>query len=94
MLLGLNAKWKVNQHNTVYGQVMLDEFIISEVRAGNGWWGNKQGIQFGLKSSDLMGVKSLNFHTFLNLIQLIDSKPINRFIPVVLICFSMGWYIN
>jgi hypothetical protein len=69
VLLGLNARWKVNRHNTVYGQVMLDEFIISEVRAGNGWWGNKQGIQIGIKSSDLFAVRSLNFQTEFNFVR-------------------------
>ena len=39
VLLGLNAKWKLNKHNTLYTQFMLDEFIIDEVKSGRGWWG-------------------------------------------------------
>ncbi len=66
VLLGITARWKVNRHNTLYAQAMLDEFIIDEVRAGNGWWGNKQGFQIGLKSADLFGMKSLNFQSEFN----------------------------
>lgn len=69
VLLGINAKWKVNRHNMFYGQVMLDEFILSEVKAGNGWWGNKQGLQGGFKSTDVLGVKSLNFQTEINYVR-------------------------
>lgn len=65
-LLGLNARWKINGKNILYGQLMLDEFLIDEVRAGDGWWGNKQAFQLGLKSFDLFRVKSLNFQTEVN----------------------------
>ena len=69
VLLGLNVKWKINRHNTLYTQVMLDEFFLSEVREGRGWWGNKQGVQFGFKSSDLFRFKNLNFQTEFNLVR-------------------------
>ncbi len=69
VLLGLNARWKINGQNTIYSQVMLDEFLLSEVRAGNGWWGNKQGLQFGFKSSDIFKIKSLNFQTEYNFVR-------------------------
>ena len=68
-LLGLNLRWKINRHNTIYSQVMLDEFILGEVRAGNGWWGNKQGLQFGYKSSDIFELKNLNFQTEFNFVR-------------------------
>jgi hypothetical protein len=48
---------------------MLDEFILDEVLAGNGWWGNKQGLQFGFKSSDIFAIKSLNFQTEYNFVR-------------------------
>ena len=34
VLLGSNVRWKINQQNTLYGQVMLDELLLDEVRAG------------------------------------------------------------
>ncbi len=69
VLLGLNAKWKINKHNTVYTQFMLDEFIIDEVKSGKGWWGNKQGIQFGFKSANLFKIKSMNFQSEINMVR-------------------------
>jgi hypothetical protein len=59
VLLGLNFKVLLNSRNVLYGQVMLDEFLLANVRAGNGWWANKQGIQAGFKSTDVFGVKNL-----------------------------------
>lgn len=69
VLLGLNTRWKINGHNTIYSQIMLDEFLLSEVRAGKGWWGNKQGLQLGFKSSDIFATKSLNFQTEFNFVR-------------------------
>lgn len=36
-----------------YSQLMLDEFKLSEIKAGNGWYANKQAFQLGLKSYNL-----------------------------------------
>ena len=59
VLMGFNAKYKLSNRTTVYGQLLLDEFLIKEVRAGKGWWANKQGWQVGMKSFDLFGIKNL-----------------------------------
>jgi hypothetical protein len=32
-----------------YGQVLIDDFLLSAVRENNGWWSNKYGFQLGLK---------------------------------------------
>lgn len=48
VLLGLSFAAKLKRH-TLYGQLMLDEFLLAEIRAGNGWWANKYGIQLGVK---------------------------------------------
>lgn len=48
VLLGasLTARW--NQH-TFYGQLILDEFLLSEIKAKSGWWANKYGAHLGAK---------------------------------------------
>jgi hypothetical protein len=48
VLLGasFSAKWK--QH-TAYGQLIIDEFLLSEIKAKSGWWANKYGVQLGVK---------------------------------------------
>ncbi len=59
VLLGINAKILINSRNLLYGQLMLDEFLLANVKSGKGWWANKQGIQAGFKSFDVFGVKNL-----------------------------------
>ncbi|MFT5336839.1 MAG: hypothetical protein ACJAY8_000444 [Sphingobacteriales bacterium] len=46
-LVGLAARWKVHRKIKLYGSFLLDEFLLSEIKAQNGWWGNKFAIQAG-----------------------------------------------
>lgn len=68
-LLGANLKFKINPRNIIYAQVMLDEFLLDEVRAGKGWWANKQGLQLGVKSYSIFKIKNLNFQTEFNYVR-------------------------
>lgn len=52
VLLGLNTSFKFNKNHTVYAQVILDEFLLKEIKAKNHWWGNKYGFQLGYKSNN------------------------------------------
>ena len=36
----------------VYSQLLLDDFLLSAIRARNGWWANKYGINLGLEVSN------------------------------------------
>ena len=47
-LLGLQLAAKYKGH-TLYGQFVLDDFILAEYRARTNWWGNKYGGQAGVK---------------------------------------------
>jgi hypothetical protein len=35
---------------TFYGQLVVDEFSLEEIRKKSGWWANKYGVQAGVKS--------------------------------------------
>jgi hypothetical protein len=61
--LSLKASFK---NMTVYSQVVLDEFLLSEIRARSGWWANKFGLQLGVqgKISD-----NLNYRVEGNLVR-------------------------
>lgn len=48
-LLGMDASFKATSSVLVYGQFLLDEFLLSAFRDGNGWWGNKWAAQLGVK---------------------------------------------
>jgi len=65
-LMGLNLSVIVGKHSAFYGQIILDEFKFSEVTAGNGWAGNKQGFQLGYKNYYLFGLKNLYFQSEYN----------------------------
>ncbi|KAA3440777.1 hypothetical protein [Rufibacter hautae] len=66
-LLGFDFKWNIYNRVQLYGQAVLDEFLISELRAGNGWWGNKFALQGGAKYIDAFGVPNLDLQGELNL---------------------------
>ncbi len=57
---GFDFKANVAHRFQVYGQFLLDEFNLTEIRAGSGWWANKFGIQLGAKCIDAFGIKNLD----------------------------------
>ncbi|SNS49849.1 hypothetical protein SAMN05421640_0402 [Ekhidna lutea] len=58
-IIGLDFKWNIKNYVSLYGQLVIDEMIIGEVFSGDGWWGNKQGFQLGVKYVDPFGVENL-----------------------------------
>jgi len=67
--IGFNFKANIAHTFQLYGQVMLDEFKLSEVKAGNGWWGNKQGLQGGFKYIDAFKIKNFDLQGELNYVR-------------------------
>lgn len=68
-LLGLDFKWNIQHHGQLYGQLVLDEFKVKEILAGNGWWANKQAVQLGGKLLDVAGVRNLDLQLEFNYIR-------------------------
>ncbi|MDO7887555.1 capsule assembly Wzi family protein [Hymenobacter cheonanensis] len=68
-LLGLDFKWNIKHRAQLYGQLVLDEFKLSEILAGNGWWANKQAFQLGGKLLDVAGVSNLDLQMEVNYIR-------------------------
>ena len=68
-LLGLDFKWNIKHRGQLYGQVVLDEFKLKEVLAGNGWWANKQAVQLGGKLLDVAGIRNLDLQVEFNYIR-------------------------
>lgn len=54
VIVGMDFSWNIRKKAQLYGQFILDELVVSELRAGNGWWGNKFGFQLGLKYFDFV----------------------------------------
>ncbi|MFH1005571.1 MAG: hypothetical protein V1781_08820 [Bacteroidota bacterium] len=80
-LLGFSFKVKIAKKQQLYGQLLLDEFLLKEFRSDimhalhprpadrYGWWGNKYGWQFGFKSFDIFKIKNLRFQTEVNCVR-------------------------
>ena len=58
-VIGLSAKYKYNNKVNLYGQFIVDEFAISDVRAGDKSWRNKFGFQLGAKYFNAFNVNGL-----------------------------------
>ncbi|WP_246162482.1 gliding motility protein RemB [Sphingobacterium phlebotomi] len=69
MFLGLNAKYKVLDNLTAYGQFLLGEFTAKEFFAGNGYAHNKWGTQLGVKGFNIFKVQNLNFLAEYNVVR-------------------------
>jgi hypothetical protein len=68
-LLGMDFKMNISKEGQLYGQLLLDEFSLKEVRAAKGWWGNKFGFQFGGKVINLFDVKNLDIQGEINIVR-------------------------
>ena len=66
-LLGLGLKYKLSSKNHLYGQLVLDEFRLSEIKSNNGGWRNKFGGQIGFKYFDVFEIENLSIQSELNL---------------------------
>lgn len=60
VILGFDGKWIVRKGLAVYGQLTLDELVVGEVLANEGWWGNKFGYQAGMRATDVLGIPNLD----------------------------------
>jgi len=66
VIMGGGYKIRIGKNNHFYGQMILDEFKLDELKAGTGWWANKYGFQFGFKTYNLLNIKHLFFLTEYN----------------------------
>ncbi|MCX8019839.1 MAG: capsule assembly Wzi family protein [Chitinophagaceae bacterium] len=59
-VVGMDAKANLLGRVQAYGQLLLDEFSLSEIKAGRNWWANKWGYQLGVKCMNVFGVPNLD----------------------------------
>lgn len=59
-VVGLDAKANVAKKFQFYGQLLVDEFVLSEIKKNRGFWGNKFGFQLGAKYIDAFNIKNLD----------------------------------
>ena len=68
-ILGLNGKIIAARHVQLYGQLLLNEFRYSQFFSSNGWYGNKWGMQGGVKYFDAFTVKNLDLQAELDAVR-------------------------
>ena len=59
-LAGFDFKANITHRAQLYGQLLLDEFILSEIKNNPTSWVNKWGIQVGVKYLDAFGINNLD----------------------------------
>ena len=57
---GIDFKANVLKQIQFYGQFLLDEFNLAQIRKGDGWWANKWGLQLGAKYINAFAIKNLD----------------------------------
>ncbi len=68
-LMGIGLNIRLFKSAFLYSQFILDDLIISSLRDGSGWWGNKFGMQAGFKSYNLLNVKGLFARGEINIVR-------------------------
>ena len=63
---GLDFKANIAHHFQIYGQLLLDEFILKQVKNNPGGYVNKFGIQLGAKYIDAFGINNLDLQIEMN----------------------------
>lgn len=69
VLIGMNANYTFGGHFQAYGQLVLDELKLDELKAGTGWWANKFGYQLGLKYYNALNVDHLDLQVEYNTVR-------------------------
>lgn len=65
-LAGIDFKANIQKRAQVHGQLLLDEFILSNVKNHPTNWTNKFGMQLGAKYLNLFGIKNLDLQVEMN----------------------------
>ncbi len=60
VIIGFDLTWNFLRRFSLYSQFILDEFVLSEITSGDGWWANKYGLQLGLKYMDAFWIRNLD----------------------------------
>ena len=68
-MLGMDFKINAAHQAQLYGQLLLDEFVSKEITSSRGWWGNKYGMQVGIKYLDIFNIKNLDVQAEINFVR-------------------------
>ncbi len=63
---GFDFKANIAHTTQVYGQLLLDEFQLSQITKNTGYWANKYGVQLGFKYVDAFNINNLDLQAEMN----------------------------
>lgn len=69
MLVGAELSVQLGKKSRLYGQFVLDEFLLDNLRERNGWWANKWGVQAGGVVYDALGIEGLRLQAEVNVVR-------------------------
>jgi hypothetical protein len=70
VLMGAGFRWQPTAWVKIYGQGLIDEFYLKELKSGDGWWANKFAFQGGFSAQEQFGQHQLNM-----LAELSSARP-------------------
>ncbi len=68
-ILGFSGKINLWRRAQLYGQLLIDDLNVSQLRQNSSYWGTKLGLQAGVKALDLFGVETLDLQAEYNRIR-------------------------
>jgi hypothetical protein len=68
-IIGMGMSFLAWPKYQLYGQVAFDEFLLSEFRNRTGWWGNKFGVQAGVKGHPFTTAPKLFTQAEMNIVR-------------------------
>lgn len=66
-LIGIDFRWSATNSLMIYGQLVLDELVVSKLFGGEGAWENKFATQIGVTYFNSFGIQNLDIKAELNL---------------------------
>ena len=80
--LGMSTRIKLTNKFMLYGQVVLDEFLLDSLRARTGWWANKHGVQGGFKWLNPFGIDDISItveHNYMRPYTYTHLRPLENY---------------
>ncbi|MEZ4938361.1 MAG: hypothetical protein R2799_12300 [Crocinitomicaceae bacterium] len=77
VILGASISYRFLDKYQFYYQWSIDEFLLKELRANNGWWANKFGMQGGFKAFEPFNWKGVFFQLEFNWVRPFTYAHIN-----------------
>ncbi len=79
VLLGIGFKLRLWNETNLYGQFLLDEFLLAEIKARNKWWANKFAVQIGMRQANLLNINGLSILAECNIVRPYTYSHINTY---------------